>query len=518
MMPFNGLMQALTGSTATLGGNTAGNASRNHGLPGGDDAAGSFLERVQQLMERAVSGGNDGDGVFDLGRCDADADMATLDALPKLITDELDQADILADLPAGQAIVQAPDAPGLGDWPNIVPPGIIHALFARNDAGQPTEGHVGQALSAIQGELVAQANGSAGGQSQPAAHDQPPPSNAAGIAIPTGPINDTMINENSVISNSKDGAVQEGLESEINHASFSASAPAGDAGKTNVSQFIQERLASGSGSEPKGIEPVTRQPHPVADPPRDTESIVTALTDQKTASSEDETADFQGRRRSGRIQQVEVADETDFQERKASDSVKVAAIDNAKSQAPFQDTVKTMAADPSANPADKPTVGQATPLSRTEASAARTFQTTVMDQIVDKAAMRSIHGRSEIQIRLKPEFLGNVQMNIATDKTQVVVRILTDQPAVKEIIETHLHHLKAELQNQGLTIDKFEVIVNPDTDQQHSRDQFAQMFKNNSFQNGRRQAREPNPETLSRGGDPVPDDDPPNREGINYFA
>jgi flagellar hook-length control protein FliK len=157
-------------------------------------------------------------------------------------------------------------------------------------------------------------------------------------------------------------------------------------------------------------------------------------------------------------------------------------------------------------------------LTRTEDSAAKTFQTTVMDQIVDKAAMRSIHGRSEIQIRLKPEFLGNVQMNIAADKEQLVVRILTDRPMVKEIIETHLHQLRTELQNHGLTIDKFEVMVNPDAEQQNSRDQFAQMFKHHSSQNGRRQPHEQEPETLSRDGSKNPDDDQPNRDGVNYFA
>jgi flagellar hook-length control protein FliK len=166
----------------------------------------------------------------------------------------------------------------------------------------------------------------------------------------------------------------------------------------------------------------------------------------------------------------------------------------------------------------KPAAGLATTLTRTEDAAVKTFQATVMDQIVDKAAMRSIHGRSEVQIRLKPEFLGNVQMNITADKEQLVVRIITDRPVVKEIIETHLHHLKTVLQNQGLTIEKFEVMVNPDGNQQHSREQFAGMFKHHLSQNGRRQQHEQDPETLNRDGGNSPDDGRPNRDGVNYFA
>jgi flagellar hook-length control protein FliK len=143
-----------------------------------------------------------------------------------------------------------------------------------------------------------------------------------------------------------------------------------------------------------------------------------------------------------------------------------------------------------------------------------------MDQIVDKANLRSVQGRSEIQIRLKPDFLGNVQMNIVADKEQLVVRMVTDQPVVKEIVEANLHHLRTELQHQGLTIDRFEVVVNPDTDPQQNREQFSQMFKNPSYQNGRRQGSDPQPETNDRKNGTLEDDPPADAEtdGVNYFA
>ncbi|MBW1783769.1 MAG: flagellar hook-length control protein FliK, partial [Deltaproteobacteria bacterium] len=40
---------------------------------------------------------------------------------------------------------------------------------------------------------------------------------------------------------------------------------------------------------------------------------------------------------------------------------------------------------------------------------------------------------------------------------QVTIRILTELPVAKEIIETNVHQLKADLQAHGLEIDKFEV-------------------------------------------------------------
>jgi len=196
----------------------------------------------------------------------------------------------------------------------------------------------------------------------------------------------------------------------------------------------------------------------------------------------------------------------------SSESVKTSGTESNRFSDTIQEATRTMT--------EKTGTVQAAPSERAEASTAQRFQATVMDQIVDKANLRSIRGRSEIQIRLKPDFLGNVQMNIAADKEQLVVRMVTDQPVVKEIVEANLHQLKTELQHQGLTIDRFEVTVNPDAGQQQNREQFAQTFKNPSFQNGQRQRSEQEPETNPRGNGSREDNHPSDAEadGVNYFA
>jgi hypothetical protein len=155
---------------------------------------------------------------------------------------------------------------------------------------------------------------------------------------------------------------------------------------------------------------------------------------------------------------------------------------------------------------------------KTDTASVRAFQATVMDQVVGKAALRTINGRSEIQIHLKPDFLGSVQMTVAGDKDQMMVRILTDQPLVKEIIETHLHQLKAELHHQGLTIERFEVMVKPDVDQQPNRDSFAHNMNQQSSQHGRRHEREQNPENPAREAPGRAMEERPQRSGIDYFA
>ncbi|HSV94321.1 MAG TPA: flagellar hook-length control protein FliK [Desulfobacterales bacterium] len=83
----------------------------------------------------------------------------------------------------------------------------------------------------------------------------------------------------------------------------------------------------------------------------------------------------------------------------------------------------------------------------------------VFDQIVQRAVLQVRNEQSEIKIDLKPEFLGNVRMQIVSENQQVSVRILTEAPAVRDMIETGLQQLRSELQSQGLKVDRLEVAV-----------------------------------------------------------
>jgi flagellar hook-length control protein FliK len=86
----------------------------------------------------------------------------------------------------------------------------------------------------------------------------------------------------------------------------------------------------------------------------------------------------------------------------------------------------------------------------------------VFDQIVQRAAVHLNSDRGEISIDLKPDFLGRVRMQIHTENQQVTVRILTELPAVRDMIETGLVQLKSELQSHGLQVERIEVAVADD--------------------------------------------------------
>ncbi len=578
MIPFGGFMGAITGA-ATLDGDKTVNHGNN--LPGlsetgearmlSDDEASSFLAWVQKVMDSSVTVERGDESDLDIHNGDRGSDSFTLDQLQALIADALDQSS------TGRPVPQTLNLASLDDGQKTVPSGTTAVINVPNEDNLHSDSQTRQALNAVPAMVVSKGNAPVDGPIQYPANDPPRQTTVSALVTQIGPISgqgdDPHKNENPLILDAKEDAPIEGFAKEAKPSSpikpvvpvvderrspgegfiwerlvfgsgnenktvvpaptlqhpvtgqpkdqeAMATALIDEDGKASASRFIQNRLTSDSGSSKKAVDPAVTLSPTIAGQTEGPESRVTALTEEKTGSSEDDAPNSQDKDKYRPSPRIELADgnENVLQKGQFSDSGKHSVSEPTKTSSSFQDLAKSMAPDPSTNLAEKPTVVQSTPAARTDVSMARTFQTTVMDQIVEKAAIRSMHGRSEIQIRLKPEFLGNVQMNIATEKEQVVVRILTDQPIVKEIIESHLHHLKAELQNQGLTIDKFDVMVNPDADQQHSREPFAQTFRQHSFQNGRRQPPEQNPETTDRGDGHGHGEGSPKRDGVNYFA
>jgi flagellar hook-length control protein FliK len=102
----------------------------------------------------------------------------------------------------------------------------------------------------------------------------------------------------------------------------------------------------------------------------------------------------------------------------------------------------------------------------------RGLMSQTLNQIVQKAVLSFNNGQHEIQIDLKPDFLGHIRMQIVTESQQVAVRIVAELPFVKDMLESNLNQLKAELQAQGLKVDELEVSVAHDSgadDEKHQK-------------------------------------------------
>jgi flagellar hook-length control protein FliK len=108
---------------------------------------------------------------------------------------------------------------------------------------------------------------------------------------------------------------------------------------------------------------------------------------------------------------------------------------------------------------------EATSPSKQPDTAQDSLRTQTLDQIVRKAVLYMRNGQHEAKIDLKPEFLGHVRMQVTTADHQVTVKILTEFGFVKDMVENNIHQLKADLQQQGLNVDKLEVALSNDSDE-----------------------------------------------------
>lgn len=97
----------------------------------------------------------------------------------------------------------------------------------------------------------------------------------------------------------------------------------------------------------------------------------------------------------------------------------------------------------------------------------------VIEQIVERVKIDLSNTRNEIKVRLKPEVLGEMTMNIEVVKGVVTAKIMVDNQRTKEIIEGNIFQLKEGIKDTGLEIKTVEVFVGNNSDfDKHSSGQF----------------------------------------------
>ena len=119
-------------------------------------------------------------------------------------------------------------------------------------------------------------------------------------------------------------------------------------------------------------------------------------------------------------------------------------------------------------------------------AAQRSLMSQTLNQIVQKAVLSLNNGRHEVQIDLKPDFLGHIRMQIVSEGPQVAIRIVAELPFVKDMLENNLHQLKAGLQAQGLKVDELGVSVAHDSradDDKHQK--AAEVLRARALKNSR---------------------------------
>ncbi len=99
-------------------------------------------------------------------------------------------------------------------------------------------------------------------------------------------------------------------------------------------------------------------------------------------------------------------------------------------------------------------------------------------QVAEKLQLIVRSGAGEIRIQLKPADLGRLEINAEAGANGVIARIATESGSVKSYLESNLHLLQQSFQEQGLKLERIDVMIqqefdarNPAAQQQHSGNQ-----------------------------------------------
>jgi flagellar hook-length control protein FliK len=89
-------------------------------------------------------------------------------------------------------------------------------------------------------------------------------------------------------------------------------------------------------------------------------------------------------------------------------------------------------------------------------------------QLADHIVRELQDGGTGVRIQLKPANLGRLEINAEHGAGGVVARIVTESGAVRQFLESNLQVLEQALQDQGLKLERIDVVVNQNLDHRQS--------------------------------------------------
>lgn len=108
-----------------------------------------------------------------------------------------------------------------------------------------------------------------------------------------------------------------------------------------------------------------------------------------------------------------------------------------------------------------PVAGEATAGTETEETAQLTKDNVL--RIVDKVATKSADGRYELDVELKPDFLGKVHIKLTMEDGNIRMQIKTDDVSVKGMLSDQSASLQTALKEKGITLTNVNVTYESQT-------------------------------------------------------
>lgn len=101
-----------------------------------------------------------------------------------------------------------------------------------------------------------------------------------------------------------------------------------------------------------------------------------------------------------------------------------------------------------------------------------------VESILKNSTFTRIGDSQKMVIRLTPEHLGSLKIELIQNEGNLVAKIMTETAEAKEKLETHLSSLKHGLTSQNITVDKIEISYNPSQQERLNKEQQQQQQEN----------------------------------------
>jgi len=106
-------------------------------------------------------------------------------------------------------------------------------------------------------------------------------------------------------------------------------------------------------------------------------------------------------------------------------------------------------------------------------------------QLADQIQVLVRDGKGDIRIQLKPDVLGRIEIKAEATPSGVVARITTESSAVRNHLESNIQVLQQTLADQGLRVDRIQIVAQDSFDAQFSSGRNTQFGHAGSGRNGR---------------------------------
>jgi flagellar hook-length control protein FliK len=92
----------------------------------------------------------------------------------------------------------------------------------------------------------------------------------------------------------------------------------------------------------------------------------------------------------------------------------------------------------------------------------------ILDQVLREIQLQIGDRGSELRVRLVPESLGEVTMQVRLEEGRLTAQIDVTQPSVKTALESGIVQLRVALQQQGIELDRIDIFSSASATPQES--------------------------------------------------